>query len=361
MKKLSWFDKIIFFLNSLLAIALILAYFLPYIPPKSYPLISVLTLGVPILIIANLVFFLYWLLRMKRQMLLSLIIMIVGFGFASKFYKWPFASSERGGKYSIMNYNVRVFGETSIVDAPTAHQDIYDFIAHNDPDIVAIEEYYKQDKIVQNLYPYKYIKFRTDESFFGSAILSKYPIINSGSLDFPVIQYGNNNAIFADIVTDNNDTIRVLAVHFQSLKITEDVQHVEKLRREGNQDKKLVKDLSKGSKKVAKSIANGFAQQQVQAEIVQDFIESSNLPIIISGDFNNTAFSHTYNHVRNDRFQDAYVKKGAGFSSTYHLNYFPLRIDFHLLDTVFEVNSYERIKVPYSDHYPILTTFSVKD
>ena len=90
-------------------------------------------------------------------------------------------------------------------------------------------------------------------------------------------------------------------------------------------------------------------------------IDSSEYPVIISGDFNNTAFSYTYNQVRNDRFQDAFVKKGAGFSSTYNLNYFPLRIDFHLLDTVFEINSYERIKVPYSDHYPILTTFSIKN
>lgn len=361
MKKLSWFDKLIFFLNSILAIGLIIAYFLPYIPPKSYPLISVLTLGVPILIIANLVFFLYWLVRMKRQMILSLLIMIVGFGFASKFYRWPFSDDNTRGEYSIMNYNVRVFGETSIVDAPNAHRNIYNFIDKNYPDIVAIEEYYKNDKIVQDLYPYKYINFRTDEAFFGSAILSKYPIINSGSLDFPVIEYGNNNAIYADIVTDKNDTLRILAIHFQSLKITQDVEHVEKLSKQGNQKKKLVKDLSSGSKKVAKSIAGGFAQQQIQTDIVKGFIRNSNLPIIISGDFNNTAFSYTYNQVRNDRFQDAFVKKGAGFSSTYNLSYFPLRIDFHLLDTVFEINSYERIKVPYSDHYPILTTFSIKN
>lgn len=349
MKKLSWFDKIIFFLNSLLAIALILAYFLPYIPPKSYPLISVLTLGVPILIIANLVFFLYWLLRMKRQMLLSLIIMIVGFGFASKFYKWPFASSERGGRYSIMNYNVRMFNRSNWTDEDNIPDKINIVIDEADPDILTIEEYYKNEHLEEK-YPFKYIKYRSENSSFGQAIFSKFPMIKKQSLDFNLDDFtgDNNNAIFTDLLIQE-DTIRVYNIHFQSLQVTEDVQEVDNF-----------KDKQE-SKKVVKNISSGFVRQQNQAEKVYQSIKGSAYPVIISGDFNNTAFSHTYNHVRNDRFQDAYVKKGAGFSSTYHLNYFPLRIDFHLLDTVFEVNSYERIKVPYSDHYPILTTFSVKD
>ena len=309
MKKLSWFDKLIFFLNSILAIGLIIAYFLPYIPPKSYPLISVLTLGVPILIIANLVFFLYWLVRMKRQMILSLLIMIVGFGFASKFYRWPFS----------------------------------------DDNILTIEEYYKNEYL-EKKYPYKFIKYRSDKSSFGQAIFSKFPLLAKRSLDFHVDNFtgDNNNAIFTDIII-KKDTIRLYNIHFQSLQVTEDVQEVDNFKNKQE------------SKKVIKNISSGFVRQQNQSERVKRSIDSSEYPVIISGDFNNTAFSYTYNQVRNDRFQDAFVKKGAGFSSTYNLNYFPLRIDFHLLDTVFEINSYERIKVPYSDHYPILTTFSIKN
>ncbi|MFC6858901.1 endonuclease/exonuclease/phosphatase family protein [Zunongwangia atlantica] len=349
MKKLSWFDKLIFFLNSLLAIALIVAYFLPYIPPKSYPLISVLTLGVPILIIANLVFFLYWLLRMKRQMVLSLLIMIIGFGFASKFYKWPFTGEDGAGQYSIMNYNVRMFNKSVWTEEENIPEKINAIIDEADPDILTIEEYYKNEYL-EKKYPFKFIKYRSERSSFGQAIFSKFPLIGKTSLDFNVDDFtgDNNNAIFTDVIIEE-DTIRLYNIHFQSLKVTEDIQEVDNF-----------KDKQE-SKKVVKNISSGFVRQQNQAEKVYQSIRESAYPVIISGDFNNTAFSHTYKHVRNDRFQDAFVKKGAGFSSTYNLNYFPLRIDFHLLDTVFEINSYERIKVPYSDHYPILTTFSFKN
>lgn len=349
MKKLSWFDKLIFFLNSILAIGLIIAYFLPYIPPKSYPLISVLTLGVPILIIANLVFFLYWLVRMKRQMILSLLIMIVGFGFASKFYRWPFSDDNTRGEYSIMNYNVRMFNKSNWTDEKNIPEKINDIIKEADPDILTIEEYYKNEYL-EKKYPYKFIKYRSDKSSFGQAIFSKFPLLAKRSLDFHVDNFtgDNNNAIFTDIII-KKDTIRLYNIHFQSLKVTEDVQEVDNFKNKQE------------SKKVIKNISSGFVRQQNQSERVKRSIDSSEYPVIISGDFNNTAFSYTYNQVRNDRFQDAFVKKGAGFSSTYNLSYFPLRIDFHLLDTVFEINSYERIKVPYSDHYPILTTFSIKN
>ncbi|WBL24545.1 endonuclease/exonuclease/phosphatase family protein [Zunongwangia sp. HGR-M22] len=349
MKKLSWFDKFIFFLNSLLAIGLIIAYFLPYIPPKSYPLISVLTLGVPILIMANLVFFLYWLIRMKRQMLLSLIIMIVGFGFASKFYQWPYKENNPTGDYSIMNYNVRMFNKSKWTDEENITEKINAVIEEKNPDILTIEEYYKNEYL-EAKYPYQFIKYRTDNSSFGQAIFSKFPLLSKESIDFNVDDFTgeNNNAIFSDVVIDK-DTVRLYNIHFQSLKVTEDIQDVNNLKHKQE------------SKKVVKNISGGFVRQQRQAERVERSFKDVRYPIIISGDFNNTAFSHTYAHVRNGRFQDSYVKKGGGFSSTYNLNYFPLRIDFHLLDTVFEIKSYERIKVPYSDHYPILTTFSFKN
>ena len=270
MKKLSWFDKFIFFLNSLLAIALIIAYFLPYIPPKSYPLISVLTLGVPILIIANLVFFLYWLLRMKRQMLLSLIIMIVGFGFASKFYKWPFASSERGGQYSIMNYNVRMFNRSNWTDEDNIPDKINIVIDEADPDILTIEEYYKNEHLEEK-YPFKYIKYRSDNSSFGQAIFSKFPMIKKQSLDFNLDDFtgDNNNAIFTDLLIQE-DTIRVYNIHFQSLQVTEDVQEVDNF-----------KDKQE-SKKVVKNISSGFVRQQNQTEKVYQSIKGSAYPVIIS-------------------------------------------------------------------------------
>ena len=111
MKKLGLFDKFIFILNSLAATALLFSYLLPLIPPKSFPLLSVLSLGVPVLIILNAVFLVYWLLRLKRQLLLSLIILILGYNYITSFVKFSSAdiSENDDSDISLMSYNVRMF------------------------------------------------------------------------------------------------------------------------------------------------------------------------------------------------------------------------------------------------------------
>ena len=50
MKGLSWFNKFLFFLNSIFAGALLFAYLLPFIPPKTFALLSVFSLAVPFFI-----------------------------------------------------------------------------------------------------------------------------------------------------------------------------------------------------------------------------------------------------------------------------------------------------------------------
>src|SRR5210317_682914 len=92
MKQLKLIDKVIFVVNSLVATMLLLSYILPYIEPKKFPILSVLSLAVPFLIILNIVFMIYWLLQVKKKMFLSFSILFVGFIFLSPLYK--FSSSK---------------------------------------------------------------------------------------------------------------------------------------------------------------------------------------------------------------------------------------------------------------------------
>jgi hypothetical protein len=69
-----------------------LAYTLPFLAPKVFPILSVLTLFLPFFLILNGLFFLYWLLQLKRQLLFSGLILLLGITFINKFYK--FSSNE---------------------------------------------------------------------------------------------------------------------------------------------------------------------------------------------------------------------------------------------------------------------------
>jgi len=337
MKNLGILDKIIFVLNCLAAFALLLSFLLPYVPPKSFPLLSVLSLAVPLLILANFIFLIFWAIRFKKQFLLSLLVLLLG-------YKYVFAWVQFSGDTDesattdlvLMSYNVRMFNSYKWTEQEDIPQKIKGFIQEKDPDILTTQEHAINIAGVKDIFPYEYIVLKEKASEFGSGIFSKYPMINKGSVDFP--EDGNNNAIFVDVVKDK-DTLRIFNVHFQSLNI-----------------QPAISDLQKeDSKKLIGRIGYGFSLQQNQAEMLIESINSSPYKTIVMGDFNNTAFSYIYQKVKADKFNDAFLEVGSGFGKSFNLSYFPLRIDFALIDKSIKINSFEVFSVEYSDHFPIMT------
>ena len=342
MKNLGLFDKLVFILNSLAATALLFSYLLPHVPPKTFALLSVLSLGVPVLIILNAVFLLYWLLRLKRQFLLSLIILVLGYNYVGSLVKFSGKDKEaETSDLSIMSYNVRMFNAYKWTDRKDIPENITSFVKAQNPDILCVQEHYVGAAELSKIFPYEYIKLKGKNAEFGSAIFSKYPIIKTFSADFP--HDGNNNALYADVVVDK-DTVRVFNVHFQSLNIKPEINDLQK----------------EDSKKLLGRIGYGFSLQQEQAESVMKEVTASPYKTIIAGDFNNTSFSYIYNLItRDDRFNDAFLEAGSGFGKSFKLNYFPLRIDFLLIGKQMKINSFEKYDIDYSDHYPISTRISL--
>jgi len=79
--------------------------------------------------------------------------------------------------------------------------------------------------------------------------------------------------------------------------------------------------------------------------------------IIISGDFNNTAFSWAYSKLKSD-LNDTFIEAGKGFGKTYSFNNYPLRIDFILADSYFKINEHINYEVKLSDHEPVMARFT---
>ncbi len=323
-----------------MAFALLLSYLLPYVPPKTFPLLSVLSLGVPLLILCNFIFLLFWTVRFKRQLFLSLIVLALGYNYVLSWIQFSGEPETEGtNSISLMSYNVRMFNAYKWVEDDKIPEKITSFIAEKDPDILVTQEHFVGVSGMVKRYPYNFIKLKDGGSEFGSAIFSKYPIINTHSVDFP--EDGNNNAIFVDIVK-NEDTLRVFNVHFQSLNIKPGIDDLQK----------------EDSKKLFGRIGYGFKLQQKQAEMMMAEVEKSPYKTLILGDFNNTAFSYIYKLVRGNRFKDAFLEVGSGFGKTFNLNYFPLRIDFMMIDEGLKTQTFEVFSVKLSDHYPIYSTIS---
>ncbi|GGK33025.1 endonuclease [Yeosuana aromativorans] len=342
MKKLHLIDKIVFVFNTILAAVLLVSFVLPYLPPKTFSQLSVLSLSVPFLIVVNVLFFLYWLLKVKRQLVLSLLILIIGYVFYGSLYK--FSSSEDSDintddAFKVMNYNVRLFNLYKWIPQQDVDVKIVDFIKEQAPDILSIQEYHPDSRIDLSFFKYRYDKLSGKHTKHGQVILSQFPIVNSGSVEFPNTA---NNAIYADVVK-GNDTIRVYNIHLESLRIDTDV---DKLKEEG-------------SERLFKVAGSTFKMQQFQTELFLLHKRQCHYKMIICGDFNNTAFSYVYRKIKGD-LNDTFKEAGNGFGRTYDFRFFPVRIDFIFADEAFAVNKFKTFDDHFSDHYPIMTTLSLK-
>ncbi|MBR9914630.1 MAG: endonuclease/exonuclease/phosphatase family protein [Algicola sp.] len=341
MRQLKRYEKLIFFINSLMAFALLLSYILPYMPPQRFAFLSVLSLAVPFLILINILFFIYWLLKVKKQLLLSFFVLIIGLNYVFSLYKFSSSKNiDHADNISVMNYNVRLFNLFDWIDDPNTKANISNFISEKNPDILCMQEYKRDDEI--ELKGYHKVEKLTGHKFkSGQAIFTKFPIINSGSIEFPNT---SNNAIFADVII-HSDTVRIYNLHFESLRIDSNVENLAKEK----------------SENLIKRISTTFKMQQSQVEQFLEHKAKCPYKSVLLGDFNNTAYSYIYKEIKGDNLKDAFVQAGNGFGRTFNFKFFPVRIDFVLVDdTEFDINGFKTFDVTYSDHYPIMAKLKLK-
>ncbi|MGO3238283.1 MAG: endonuclease/exonuclease/phosphatase family protein [Psychroflexus halocasei] len=344
MKKsgLSIFERLIYIINILFAILLICVYVLPFIPPKFSSTLSILNLGLPPLIIINLIFIIFWLVKLKKQMILSIIAILCGFLYFDSIYK--FGSNtlmDEEGSLDIMSYNVRLFDKYNWTGEKEITSKIKKFIELKNPDIVTFQDYYISDTTKLEGYEYNYIVPSKKKGKHGLAIFSKKEIINRKNLRF---ENTSNNGIYVDIL-HGKDTIRLFGIHLESLKIDPDVRELQ----------------SENQKKLISRIGKSFVKQQSQAEIIANEIANSPHPVVVSADLNNSPVSYVSKSIMSDRLQDNFSKAGNGFGRTFVFDFIPIRIDVIFSDLQFKVIDFHTYDVKYSDHYPIQSKIKLKD
>ena len=335
-----------FLLNIVLTVVTFSAYLLPFLAPKAFPLLSVLTLFMPLFFVFNALFFFYWGVQFKKRMILSGLVLLMGITFINKFYKFStkeFPESEKD--FTVMSYNVRLFNVFKWIDRDDVPSQIVSFINDKNPDILCIQEYSTSADIDLKVYPHKYILMAGDQIKTGQAIFSKFPIINEGNIVFP---NSNNNVIFADI-KKGKETIRVYNMHLQSIKISPDVTEI-------NDDINAINQSK--SQKLFNRISKAFKQQQQQAELFKEHKNDCKYPLIICGDMNNSAFSYVYRNIKG-KLRDSFEEAGKGFGATYKFRYYPARIDYIFADEKMKVKKFESFSnFENSDHYPIMAKLS---
>lgn len=176
----------------------------------------------------------------------------------------------------------------------------------------------------------------------GAVILSRYPFLKKGEIDFGTI---TNSCLWADVKIENSP-VRVYSFHLQSNQISQDAENLS-LQTEFDQ-KRAWYDI----KGILRKYKNRHITRSRQAEKLAAHAKKSPHPVILSGDMNDPPQSYTY-QMLSRLGTDSFDARGKGLGTTYAGNIPLLRIDYIFSDPVFSVLDFKIRKERFSDHYAI--------
>ena len=343
-------------------LGLILSYLSVYINPEKNWLFAFFGLAYPFLLIANIVFIAFWIVKRKRFFVVPLLFVLLGWTYISSWVQISLKkdTNEKPEQsiVNILSYNVRLFDIYDWNKDKNTSKKIFDFINTEKPNVICFQEFNTRSKkgiteeriskLLKGKY-YSHINYSDSKTKagYGIATYSTYPIIKRQVITFP-------NSSSSCVCTDirfNNDTVRIFNCHLQSIKFKANNYSFISNSKILEEDERMreIKDISY-------RLRDAFKKRAKQAQILARVIKKSPYKVIVCGDFNDVPFSYTYHTIKKG-LNDSFIEAGAGFGNTY-LGKFPsFRIDYILHSDDVVCFDYTKHKVELSDHFPISAKF----
>lgn len=355
--KKSRFNLVMLALNFGAALALIIAYLATHIPPSSLGYVALFGLAYPFILGINILFIIFWLFRKRKYSLISIATILIGFNHLTDFFQISFSTEKiEGVRYvKVLSYNVNLFGYYEDNKKTTRRNKIFDLLKEEQADILCFQEFYHTDRngvfetrdtlikfLPTKYYHEKYTHATTGKQYFGVALFSKYPILSKGLV--PFASDPNNFCIYADVKI-GADTVRIYNAHLQSIRFKpEDYALVD-----GNKNQE---ELDDGSRRIARRLKVAFVKREEQVKRIAENIRKCPYEIILTGDFNDTPVSYTYETLT-DCLEDSFLEAGSGIGNTY-IGVFPsFRIDYILHSKGFHAIQYETLPEKFGDHHAV--------
>lgn len=364
-KKFNFFDKLLLPLAVLLAIALILGVLAGSMDPRAHVIIAFFGLAYPYVVLANIIFLVWWLISKKWLFALGTFALIFSGG---KTLKATFAFGGNEGKTQkeanslrLLTYNVHSFKLYGADNTESVKEKMLKVIQVQNPDVVCFQEFYTRFKgafdivdSLKSLLKTEYYYFvPTNKNEFeatGLAIFSKYPIKNKGKIPF-IEGFPGNMSIYADLAVMNK-TLRVYNVHFQSISFEkQDYEYLDKV-------KKMDTEIQP-SKRILRMLKSAFLKRSGQVDIMKKEMATCKTPYLIAGDFNDTPASYVVTQIT-DGLNNSFTEKGSGFGKTYNGKFPNFQIDYIATSKHLEVLNYKITKAMLSDHFPVRSDLRFK-
>ncbi len=354
----SFLQQVLLLVNLVFGILLIMSYFAGSVSPADSWVLPFIGLAYPFLLLINLAFAVYWAVIAKYYFILSILIILAGFGLIGRYFQASAGNQELDldKSFKVLSFNVHNLTENNYKILSERQNDIFDHVINEAPDITCMQEFYSQGE--NYYYPLLNLKEQLDasnyyyESYYnpykskivGMAIFSKFERINHGFLKG---EAAKKFGIFADLV-HKGDTFRVYNLHLESIYL----QRTDYKIVTGNTEELGKESLMSRLKRISGKLKQAFQRRSMQVEQLKQEIEACPYPVIICGDFNDTPSSYAYNTLT-EKLKDAFIESGSGLGQTFSSRIPFFRIDYILYDTCFVSDAYRADNPEISDHYPV--------
>ncbi|QRQ99435.1 endonuclease/exonuclease/phosphatase family protein [Dyadobacter sandarakinus] len=354
------FKRAAWFVYQLFAAYTIFIYILIFWTPFHFWITGFMMMSFPVVILLHIAAVLFWVLLDRRKIWLPILLLLVATVFLPRTYQSGNKPEPASDAFSVLSYNVVAFQrDATHHDKPMRSyiRQMQRWVRDAGADVICMPEYYED---VTKLYQinrvlhdggYRHSRFynnrqRSDPSYWGLAVYSRYPIIASKDTVF----ISQNGMIQVDVKI-RKDTVRVIGLHFFSMTLN---MALLKQQRTGE-------GFKREGTKILRRMKRGFDRHAVELHALETWIASSPYPVIVCGDFNETAYSYVYGRLRR-KLSNAFEVKGKGFGFTYNHTPNFIRIDhqFYSDDRLELTNFMTFDTVQYSDHYPIMGTYRLR-
>lgn len=351
--------------TALIAGLYLLGSFATHIPPIRLMTPAFLGLGFPFIFALMLLVTLYWLLRMRWQMLLILLgVYVLSWGSISAYFPinrsanlHSVAMHRDEGKslLRVLSYNVALFGY--IPHSASKPNKVLLYLKSSEADIICLQEaapWSLSEEQIKNYLKKEYPHSKLIRSQGGGSylmLLSRYPILEGKRLEINSV----TNGAAAFTLDIEGKRTEVINVHLESFRLNNKIgKEYLDMATKGNFF--TLEDL------FASKFAPAFHAHNVQANIVREYIRSlGHDRVIVCGDFNDTPVSYTLGKI-GEGLQNAYTAAGNGLGFSFRSRLFKVRIDHILLGKPFRpVYTVVDKSARGSDHYPIYCDFIDED
>ena len=311
---------------------------------------AMLVYALPLLIIGNFVFLIYWcIMRRWHWALMPFITLLCCIPYIGTLYQFgePDDAVEKQPGLKIATYNVALFGREA---SGFMAQDILSEMKKQKVDICCFQEYSDHSGDKKNSDSYKeYFPYMVMGQH-DMVVYSRYPIVRSKNIPFEMT---NNSAMWVEVKVEDQ-VIRVYNAHLETTGINTTMHRAAKAQ--------VNTGIETESNRLLRALYGnytiGMMARAGQANVLAMDMRESEVPVIVCGDFNDVPYSYVYNTMLGDK-ADGFKECGSGYMYTFRGGKKNVRIDYIFHDKVFKGMNYYKKELTYSDHYPVFMKLDI--